>query len=82
MSRMVSIRLPTVHSPTIAPSHRNRPVRAASTSRIGPASVAATRGGIVASTTDSASSPSLVRPNALITAVAVMKNGNNAISAI
>ena len=50
MSRIVSIRLPTVHSATSAPSQRKMPVRALITSAIGPASARATDGGIVEKT--------------------------------
>src|SRR3546814_13822169 len=65
MSRTVSIRLPTVHSATSAPSQRKMPVRAVITSRIGPDKAFATVGGIVENTAATARSPPTLPPNRL-----------------
>src|SRR3546814_3937511 len=65
MSRIVSTRLPSVHSATSAPSHRKMPVRAPITSRIGSASVRDTVGGMIEKIASIAASPPALPPNRL-----------------
>jgi len=63
MSRIVSTKLAAVHSPTIAPNHSKGPVRALSTSPIGPRSVSATLGGSRRRTLKTVSCASWLCPN-------------------
>ena len=79
---MVSMKLAAVHSPTIAPNHSRAPVRAVSTSLIGPASTLRDVGRQLARIVATASCAVLrLRRADWATAAARMKNGNSASSA-
>ena len=71
------MKLPTVHSPTSAPSHSSPPVRAASTSAMGLRSRSATVCGSVRRKLSTASIVSGVRPKKAASAAVTMKKGNS-----
>ena len=75
MSRIVSMKLPVVHSPTRAPSQSRLPERASSTSWIGRRSTSATLGGMVWRRALTAAMLSSVWPNSRATAAATMTKG-------
>ena len=71
--RIVSTKLPTVHSPTRPPSHNSEPVRATSTSAIGLRRISATSGGRTWRNEATARCVSSLCPSSDNTAAAVMK---------
>ncbi len=75
MSRIVSTRLPTVHSATSAPAHSSQPLRASITSRATGSMTLPTIGGSAESTALMVAARSLSSPNSENTAAPRMKKG-------
>ena len=78
MSRIVSIRLPTVHRPTIPPTHSSQPEREAITPLATGSSAVRTTGGIPSRNAWTEASRCPGSPTSTNTAATVMKNGNSA----
>ena len=72
------MKLAAVHRPTMAPNQSNDPVRAVSTSWIGPCNTLSTLGGSRSRMVATVFCPSDDCPSNLAIAAAVMKNGNSA----